>query len=149
MADEAAGTVVEASKAVFDLSLQTGAFGGFTVGIKIDNAWLAGALAIGGLSLAAFYISRKYPSQNAVRNALDGNVGGEVDPEVRAIDAGSILVELFCRTKRSFMSFVDDFEAKRVKLRLGEEFKKIGYKETLEVTIVNHQEVYEKVNHIR
>ena len=50
MADEVAGgAVVEASRAVFDLSLQTGA--GFSVAIKIDNVWLAAGVATGLLSL--------------------------------------------------------------------------------------------------
>ena len=149
MADEVAGGAVEASKAVFDLSLQTGLFGGSSVAIKIDNAWLAAGMASGLLSLAAFYIYRKYPSHNAIRNGLEGNENGEVDPVVRAIEEGSILVDLFCRTEKSFLSFVNDFETKRTKLRLEEEFRKIGFSGELEVTIINLEEVYEKVDHIR
>ena len=146
MADEVAGRVVEASRAALDLSLQSG---GFSVTIKIDNVWLAAGVASGLLSLGAFYIYRKYPSQNAIRNGLEGNENGVVDPVVRAIEEGSILVDLFCRTEKSFLRFVNDFETKRTKLRLEEEFRKIGFSGELEVTIINLEEVYEKVEYIR
>jgi len=144
MSQEVARAAVEASRAIIDLSLQTP--GGFKVDLKIDNNWLAaglvGATVVGGLSVAAFYIHRRYPSENAIRNALERNQDGVVDPEVRAIENGSILVELFCHKERSFLSFVDDFEAKTIKLRLEEEFRKIGYEEELDVAIKNLQEVY-------
>ena len=150
MADQVAGGAVEASKAVFDLSLQAGRyFGGLSASLKINNPWLAAGVVTGILSLGAFYIHRKYPSQNAIRNALEGNENGEVDPVVRAIEEGSILVDLFCRTETSFLRFLNDFETKRTKLRLEEEFRKIGFSGELEVTIINLEEVYEKVDHIR
>ena len=146
MADEVTGGAVgEASRGIIDLLFQTE---GFSVGIKIDNVWLAAGVATGLLSLGAFYIHRKYPSQNAIRNALEGNENGEVDPVVRAIE-GSILVGLFCRTEKSFLRFVNDFETKRTKVRLEEEFRNIGFFGELEVTITNIEEVYEKVDHIR
>ncbi len=65
------------------------------------------------------------------------------------ITRGSILVGLYCDTKEGILSFVEAFEAKKVKQRLEEEFRKIGFKEELEVTIVNDKEVYKKVNQIR
>lgn len=147
MADEVLGGAVESSKAAFDLSLQTGLYGGWSVAIKIDSAWLAAGLGL--MSLGAFYIYRKYPSQNAIRNGLEGNENGQVDPEVTGIEQGSILVDLVCRTEKSFLSFVNDFETNRTKLRLEEEFRKIGFSGELEVTIINLKEVYEKVDHIR
>ena len=150
MTNEVAGAAVEASRALLDLSLQTP---GFKVDVKIDNNWLAaglvGATVVGALSLGAFYVHRRYPSENAIRAALQGNEHGVVDPEVRAIENGSILVELFCHTEHSFLSFVDHFEAKRTKFRLEEEFRKIGYGEELMVTINNLDEVHGKLNQIR
>ena len=144
MADEAA---IEACRAALDLTLQTP--GGFKVEIKVDNNWLAGLLIFGGLSLGAYYLSHRQPTENAVRNALERNEDGAVNPEVRAIENGSILVELLCHTECSFLSFVDDFEAKRTKLRLEEEFRKIGYEEELEVTIQNLDDVYRNEYEIR
>jgi len=144
MANEAA---TEACRAALDLTLQ--APGGFKVEIKIDNNWLAGLVVVGGLTLGAYYLSHRLPTENAIRNALERNEDGVVDPEVRAIETGSILVKLFCHTERSLLSFVDDFEAKRTKLRLEEEFRKIGYEEELNVTIENLGEVYQNEYEIR
>lgn len=117
---------------------------GYHIRLKVDNPWLAGLLGVGALSLGAYYLSRKEFVEAAVRNALAGLGDG-----VLAIRPSSILVELCCHTKESFLSFLEAFEAKIVKQRLQEEFLEIGFKEELEVTITNVKEVYENVNQIR
>lgn len=61
----------------------------------------------------------------------------------------SVLVELSCYTKESFLSFMDDLESKKVKRRLEEEFGKVGYKGELEVTIINENDVYRALDQIR
>lgn len=68
--------------------------------------------------------------------------------EVMGITVSSLLVELCCHTKESFLAFMDAFEEKTIKQRLQEELLKIGFKE-LEVTIVNEREVYDTLNLIR
>ena len=80
----------------------------------------------------------------AVRGALEGP-----GLQVANIAPGSIIVELLCNMKDSFLSFVEDFESKKVKQRLEKEFKKIGFEEELDVTITNEKEVYTKLDQIR
>ncbi|XP_078377801.1 uncharacterized protein LOC144660956 [Oculina patagonica] len=72
-----------------------------------------------------------------------------VDPEVRNIEQGSIFIELYCHSERSFLQFVEDFEAKKVEKRLEEEFTKIVFQQNLQVTIRNADEVDKKVKVIR
>ena len=147
MAGEIARAAVEAgTTAAMDLALSGG---GFAVSLKIGNPWLAGAVALGTFSLGALYLTRKVPAENAIRRGLERNDNGVVDPEVRNITDGSILVELHCHTETSFLVFLKDFEKKTVKFRLEEEFKKIGFKDELDVTIRNEEEVYEKAGQIR
>ncbi|KAM7441078.1 hypothetical protein ABFA07_009804 [Porites harrisoni] len=61
----------------------------------------------------------------------------------------SVLVELRCYTKESFLSFMADLESGKVKRRLEEEFAKVGYKGELEVTIINEKDVYRALDQIR
>ena len=61
----------------------------------------------------------------------------------------SVLVELRCYTKESFLSFMADLESGKVKRRLEEEFAKVGYKGELEVTIRNEKDVYRALDQIR
>jgi len=135
------------AKAAMDLSL-SGA--GFSVSLKIDNVWLAGAVSIGALSLGAFYLVCKGPSENAIKRALERKIFGTGDPEVTNVtDGHSILVELQCHTETSLLLFLEDVETKTVKFRLEEEFKKIGLKEELVVSIRNAEKVNEPVRQIR
>lgn len=61
----------------------------------------------------------------------------------------SVLVELRCYTKESFLSFMDDLESGKVKRRLEEEFEKIGYEGELQVTTINENDVYRALDQIR
>ena len=149
MADESANAAAELARAALDLSVSASSTG-FSVSLKIDNAILAGIATVGALSLGAYYLANRRPVERAIRNGLENrNEAGVVDPEVRNVEEGSILVELVCHSEKSFLQFVEDFEAKKVKQKLEEEFTKIGFKEKLNVTIRNEEEVYQKVEEIR
>ena len=119
MAEDIAKAAAEVgNKAVMDLSLTAGAF---SLSLKIDNVWLAGAVSV----IGAFYLACKGPSESAIRRALERKFLGVVDPKVTNIEDGhSILTELLCSTETSFLVFLEDFETKRIKFRLEEEFKK-------------------------
>lgn len=148
MTEESAKIAAEATRAVLDLSISTPA--GFSVSLKIDNTILAGVIGVGALSLGAFYVANKFRVENALRNALENrNEAGMVDPEVRNIEESSILVELCCHSVQSFVQFVEDFEAQKVKQRLEEEFTEIGFQQNITVTIRNADEVYKNVKEIR
>lgn len=81
----------------------------------------------------------------AVKEALEAS-GRQV---VGVRPSESVLVELHCCTKESFVSLMDDFESGKVKRRLEEEFEKVGYKGELEVTIINGSDVYRALDQIR
>lgn len=148
MAEDVAQAAAEAStKAALELSLRAGEYSLF---LKIDNVWLAGAVTLGALSLGAFYLSRKRATEEAIRRALERNILDATDPRVMDItDGHSILTELHCNSEASFLIFLDDFENNTVKFRLEEELKKIGFKSDLEVTIQNKETVDKQVSHIR
>ena len=120
--------------------------------MKIDSPIVAGvALAAGAaVTLGAFYLRYRWKTENAIRNSLERrNEIGAADPEVANIEEGSIIVKLRCHTQQSFLQFVKDFKEKKVKRRLEEELKKIGFDKELEVTIVNTQEVFQREHEIR
>ena len=149
MAEESANAAAELCRAAFVFSASASPTG-VSVTVKIDNAILAGIATVGALSLGAYYLANRRPVERAIRNGLENrNEAGVVDPEVRNVEEGSILVELVCHSEKSFLQFVEDFEAKKVKQKLEEEFTKIGFKEKLNVTIRNEEEVYQKVEEIR
>lgn len=78
MAGEITKAAAEAgAKAAMDLSL-SGA--GFSVSLKIDNVWLAGAVSIGTLSLGAFYLASKGPAENTIKRALERKIFGYSGP---------------------------------------------------------------------
>ena len=82
---------------------------------------------------------------SALRGALETITGLQVD----RVTPGSILVELLCNTKESFLLFMGDFETKKVERRLNEEFKNTGFNGELEVIIINKNEAYKHLEKIR
>ena len=119
----------------------------FSFSLKIADVRLAAGALVGigcGVALAAFLYRNPELTASAVRGALEGP-----GLQVGNIAPGSILVDLHCYTKESFLSFVKDFETEKVKQILEDEFQKVGFKEELEVTITNDKEVYEKLDEIR
>ena len=147
MADESANVAGEAVRAALELSVSAST-AGFSVSLKIDNTILAGIVSVGALSLGAYYLANRRPVENAIRNGLEIR-NGVVDPEVRNIEEGSILVELHCHSEHSFIQFVEDFEAKKVEHRLKEEFTKIGFRSKFYVATRNTEEVYRNVQMVR
>ena len=158
----------EAARSALDLSIKD------FLSLKIENPWLAAMVVlVGGVSVTGsvvFYIHRKYPAQPAernaaerasenpevrrtlvapVRNALERNVDGVIDPEVMTIENGSIHVKLLCHTEQSLLLFLDDFNTGKVKKRLEKEFRKLGCEEELKVTISNLDEVHKRLNQTR
>lgn len=143
------------AKSALELSLKMEEY---SISLKIENSWLAGVCGVGVVGLAAFYIHRKFPTPpaaerraaelaeentivsailDATRNVLQRNEAGEIYPEVMLTENGSVLVDLVCHTKESFLTFVDDFKAQKIKQSLEKEFRKIGCNEELEVTMTN------------
>lgn len=155
------------AKSALELSLKTGEY---LVSLKIENSWVVGVCGVGVIGLVAFYIHRKFPKPpaaerrdaelaaenptvsaivDAIRNVLERNEAGENNPEVMLIENGSILVELVCHTEESLRTFLDDFEAQRIKKGLEKEFRKLGCEEELQVTITNLDAVNRSLNQNR
>ena len=155
----------EAARSALDLSLKWRE--NFNLSLKIENPWLAAIVS--AFALGAFYIHRNCHAQpaernaaeralenpevrtlvDAIRNGLEINGAGVIDPEVMRIENGSIQVTLLCHTEQSLLLFLDDFETGKVKERLEKEFRKLGCEEELKVTISNLDEVYQRLNQTR
>ena len=151
MGEESAAVGAQAARVTFEATALI-TREALSISVKIDSPVVAGvALAAGAaVTLGAYYLRYRRNTENAIRNSLERrNELGEADPEVANIGEGSIIVELRCRTQQSVLQFVKDFKEKKVKGRLEEEFKKIGFDQELEVTIVNAQEVFQREHEIR
>ena len=123
-----------------------------SISLKIDSPVLAAVAFVGGavVTLGAFYLHNRRKTENAIRNSLERrNELGEADPVVANIGEGSILVELRCRTLQSYQQFMDDFCAGKVGARLEEEFKKIGFAQNLQVSILTPGVVFQREHKIR
>ncbi len=119
----------------------------FAFRLRIFDRRLAAAAAAGAATacaVTALYNSEPGQVRNAVEEAVE-----DFKAHVRKTWRGSIIVELYCNTEDDLLSFVEAFETKKVEQRLQEEFRKIGFKGELEVTVLNDKELYEKVNQIR
>ena len=151
MAGESTAVGAEAARTTFEGSVSiTG--GALSISVKIDSPIVAGvALAAGTVvTLGAFYFLYRWKTENAIRKSIERmNAIGKADPEVTNIEEGSIIVKLRCHTPQSVLQFVKDFKEKKVKRRLEEELKKIGFDKELEVTIVNGQEVFQREQELR
>lgn len=119
----------------------------YYINVKIDNPRSADGIP-GAVSLGNFYHANTVGTKAAVRSIFL-TFTEVIQAEVLGMAASSILVKLCLHTKRSFLEFIDAFEAKIVKERLREELSKIGFKDELEVTFENEREVYETLNLIR
>ena len=83
--------------------------------------------------------------EKAVKYALESQ-----DRKVKYMQpTESVVVQLCCYTRESFLSFMNDFELGKVKQRLEDEFEKVGYQGELEVTILNEKDVYRELDKIR
>lgn len=113
------------------------------------GAALAGGLA-GLAGLTAFATTNWSNSKVAIKRSLEiRDENGKLEAEAKNMKISSITVELHCYTKQSVLQFVKDFKENEVKRRLEEEFKKIGFDEELEVTLVNAEEVFQREEELR
>lgn len=114
------------------LDVQAG-IGAFHIRIKIDSHLLAAAfLGAGFLTLREFYNA----NPEAVRSAVSIALAGLAD-EVLSIRPSSLLVEFICNTKGRYHAFMEAYKTGIVKERLQQEFSKIGFKDKLQVAIVD------------
>ena len=97
-----------------------------------------------GGALAALLYKQPKQVEKALRNALEAP-----GIEVENITAGSILVTLRCNSRQRFLTFLLEFERKEAKERLESQMRGIGFKENLEVSITNREEVDETFDEIR
>ena len=118
------------------------------ISLKIADRQLAGRALLGlgiGFGVSLGYLFYKNPE---LVTGMITDVLSRPAIEVGNIAAGSILVDLNCSTKESFLNFMKDFEAKKVEQRLEEKFKMAGFEMNLEVTITNEMEVYKRLAQI-
>ena len=102
------------------------------------------------MGLATYAMGNWLNSKGAVKRALEKrDENGKLEAEAKNMKISSITVELHCYTKQSVLQFVKDFKENEVKRRLEEEFKKIGFDEELEVTLVNAEEVFQREEELR
>ena len=128
-----------------DLSIS---FNTLKISLKIADRQLAGRALLGigigcGVGLGVLF----YRNPGLVTSVIT-DVFSRPAIEVGNIAPGSILVDLYCSTKESFLNFMKDFEAKKVEQRLEEKFKMAGFEMKLEVTITNEIEVYKRLAQI-
>ena len=117
-------------------------YGSFRVSLKISDRETARSILTGvgigcgaaAILIGAYYLRKPQLVMSALRGALETITGLQVD----RVTPGSILVELLCNTKESFLSFMEDFETKKVERRLNEEFENTGFNGELEVIIINN-----------
>ena len=83
--------------------------------------------------------------EQAVKYALESQDRKVIDMQ----STKSVLVQLCCYTKESYLSFMNDFKSGRVTQRLKAEFEKLGYKGELVVTIFSESGVYGELDQIR
>ena len=147
MAEPAEGGEEEEAGAapVVDLSIS---FHALRISLKITDRQLAGGALLGvgiGFGVSLGYLFCRNPE--LLRGVIT-DVLSRPAIEVGNIAPGSILVDLNCSTKESFLNFMKDFEAKKVEQRLEEKFKMAGFERNLEVTITNEMEVYKRLAQI-
>ena len=94
-------------------------------------------LALGAVSIGVLY---GYSECKSAVLAVLKTVFGDVED----VTSGSLHFSLYCTDAR-FLEVLDDYESGKIKLRLEEEFLKVGIKTTeLEVMIENMKEAEER-----
>lgn len=119
--------------------------------VKMDSrgallaAFAAGVAAGSVMTLYTFHCLKRLESESATKRGLEST--DETGNVVRSVDystGGSIIVKLSCYTQQSVLQFVKDLKENKIKRRLEEEFKKIGFDHELEVTIVCAKVVFQR-----
>lgn len=118
---------------------------------RFSAALVGGFAGLAGLAgLATFATTNWSNSKVAIKRSLEiRDKNGILEAEAKNMKISSITVELHCYTKQSVLQFVKDLKENEVKHRLEEEFKKIGFDEELEVTLVNAEEVFQREEELR
>ena len=116
--------------------------------LKIADKLLTAEAAIQSIgfggALAALLYKQPEQVEKALRSVLEAP-----GIQMENITAGSILVTLRCCSRQRFLTFLLDFERKEAKERLESQMRGIGFKEELEVTITNREEVDETFDEMR
>lgn len=116
----------------------------FSFSVKIADKLLAAGAIVGGVTLAVLVSQQPERVADAVQSVLQAP-----GLAVQSIMPGSILVTLKCNKIKSFLLFIERFETGIVKKQLVEQFKKLGSKGEIEVTLVNSREWYQEIDQIR
>ena len=116
--------------------------------LKIADKVLTADTAIQGIGFVGALAALLYEQPKQVEKALK-SVLEAPGIQVENITAGSILVTLRCCSRKRFLTFLLDFERQEAKERLESQMRGIGFKEELEVTITNREEVDETFDEIR
>lgn len=104
---------------------------------RVALAMAASSVLTGTVTVGACYRANPEATKAAVRSVFSNFA------EVLGIKESSISVELYFHTSRSLLVFMTALEAKIIKQRLQRELSKIGFKDELEVTVVNCKEIYD------
>lgn len=108
-------------------------------------AFAAGVVTGTAATLGTFYYLKRLESESATKKGLEST--DETGNLVRRVDfttGGSIIVKLSCYTQQSVLQFVKDLKENKIKHRLEEEFKKIGFDHELEITIECAKVVFQR-----
>ncbi|XP_078658154.1 uncharacterized protein LOC144903644 [Branchiostoma floridae x Branchiostoma belcheri] len=149
----AAGAVADAARQaapVIDFSV-TGHWGGVTLKItdsRIAAGVVVGASAVGlALALSRFYRDNRDDVDDIIRRVIERlkrrprRDGGEPqpDPEVVAIEEGSLYVHVGFRTEDGYDFFSALYDQEYIQTRLKAEFKTLGFQGELKVILERSQ----------
>ncbi|KAI8509863.1 hypothetical protein Bbelb_122910 [Branchiostoma belcheri] len=138
---------------VIDFSAN-GFWGGVTLKItdpRIAAGIVVGASAVGlALALSRFYRDNRDDADDAIRDVIERRRrrrrrprrdGGELqpDPEVVAIEEGSLYVHVGFRTEDGYDFFSALYDQEYIQTRLKAEFKTLGFQGELKVTLERSQ----------
>eukprot|EP00058_Branchiostoma_floridae_P014944 XP_002600432.1 hypothetical protein BRAFLDRAFT_99622 [Branchiostoma floridae] len=155
-AEGAAGAAADAARQaaqavpVFYFSAN-GFWGGVTLGItdsRIAAGVVAGVSAVGiTLALSRFYRDNRDDVDDAIRRAIERlrrrprRDGGEpqLDPEVVAIEEGSLYVHVGFRSEDGYDFFSALYDQEYIQTRLKEEFKTLGFPGEIRVSLERSQ----------
>ncbi|KAI8514005.1 hypothetical protein Bbelb_083290 [Branchiostoma belcheri] len=135
---------------VIDFSA-TGHWGGVT--LKITDSWIAGGVVVGlsvvGLAhaLSHFYRDNRDDVDDIIRRVIERikrrprRDGGEpqLDPEVVAIEEGSLYVHVGFRTEDGYDFFSALYDQEYIQTRLKAEFKTLGFQGEIKVILERSQ----------
>ena len=157
MANKSAAAAKDAARAALDLSMSYSKEISTPVNkvaysflLKIRSPTTSfGTFGLGALmgvgAFSAFYFHNQSKSESATKKGLEStDETGKVVRKVDDVKGGSVIVKLSCYTQQSVLQFVKDLKENKIKRRLEEEFKKIGFDNELEVTIVCAKVVFQR-----